>query len=261
MKHLFILFLLALMGVSTYAKLLVKNGLTHTHQSQAGMIVSGKIQIQNAGKTDERVKISKNDLMMDCTTNESSFTSPNSHARSLAKWLTTNVEERVLHPGEEYELLYSIVVPQDSTLHGSYWAVLMVEGNDPVTEQKPKTVSVGSKIRYAVQIITDINGEETPTLSFDKIDFKAVSDSVQVLKVKVKNESNLSVRPKVVLDLVNANGEKTSTVESSFRRLYPNSCGEYEVVLRNIPKGHYEGILMADYGQELFATNLDVDIK
>lgn len=260
MKSALFCILLIVYSSYTQAKLMVVNGLTHTFKSDAGAVLNGKIHIKNVGRIADRMVVYKNDLITDCA-NSSNFVEPNTHSRSLTNWLTTNVDERILQPNEEYELLYSIKIPNDSTLRGSYWGVFMIEGNSPLSEERKAGVMISSKARYAIQIITDIGQETPPSLTFDKVDFVSSSDSVKIVKVKLKNEGGVTTRTKMILDLINSNGEKVSTIESVFRRIYPNTCAEYELILKNVPKGRYEGLLMADYGQDLYATNIDIDIK
>lgn len=258
-----ILFLLFITTFSffSFAKIMVVNGLTHVHELETGVLASGKITLKNVGNSDERFIVYKNDLMTDCS-NNSNFAPANTHPRSLAKWVKTNVDERVLRAGEEYELLYEIQIPNDSSLRGSYWCVFMVEGDTPIGEEKKMGVTISSKARYAIQVVGNVGqNENQPLLNFDNIDFKSPSDSVKIVKVKVKNDGKASVRTKLILDIVNGNGEKLATTESAFRRIYPNACAEYELMIKNLPKGKYEGLLMADYGQDLFATNVDIDIK
>jgi len=255
-----LLFFLWLSSYSVWAKVMIVNGLTHTYSADNGQALTGKIQLKNTGKNAERVLIYKRDLMTDCG-GTYDFVAPNTHTRSLATWIATNVDERMLHPNEEYEVLYTVAVPKDSTLKGSYWSLLMVEGDTPLSEQQERGVNISSKTRYAIQVIVDVGTENMPPISFEKVNMESKSDTLKVLHVKIKNDGSTLVKPKLILDVMDSNGQKIKTFETSARKLYPNTCITFDLELTAIPKGSFEGILVADYGRDLFGTNLNIEIK
>ncbi|MCU0339056.1 MAG: hypothetical protein MUE30_04170 [Spirosomaceae bacterium] len=254
------LFLCALSASPTWAKVMIVNGLTHTYTAENGQTLTGKIQLKNTGKNPDRVLIYKRDLMTDCG-GTYDFVAANTHPRSIANWLTTNVDERILQPQEEYEVLYTIQVPKDSSLSGSYWSLLMVESDTPLSEQQEKGVSISSKTRYAIQVIADIGTENMPPIAFEKINMETPSDTLRVLHVKIKNDGKTLVKPKLLLDIFDGDGQKIKTFETPVRKLYPNTCVTFEMPLTAMPKGKFEGVLVADYGRDLFGTNLDIEIK
>lgn len=256
----FLFLLLLLNSFTATAKIVVLNGLTHIHNTGSGQVVTGKVQVKNVGLKPEKVLVYKKDLLQTCD-GKTDFAESGSQERSSAKWLETNIDEKLLKEGEEYEILYTIRIPQESSLSGSYWSMLMIEGADPVNEELQKGVSIGSKIRYAIQVITDIGITENPKLSFENILFKKISPQVKTVNVKLKNPGKFMVRPKLLLEIYSKDGQKLKVLESTSQKVYPLSCKDYEIEIKDLPKGTYDAILVADYGADLFGTNLVIEIE
>lgn len=256
----FLLFLFLFHSLSATAKIVVLNGLTHIHNTGLGQVVTGKIQVKNVGLKPEKVLVYKRDLLQTCD-GKNDFAVAGSQERSSAKWLETNIDEKLLKEGEEYEILYTIRIPQENVLNGSYWSMLMIEGADPVNEELQKGVSIGSKIRYAIQVITDIGTVENPKLSFENIFFKKTSPLIKTVNVKLRNPGTFMVRPKLLLEIYSKDGQKLKVLESTSQKVYPLSCKDYEIEIKDLPKGTYDAILVADYGADLFGTNLVIEIE
>ncbi len=67
--------------------------------------------------------------------------------------------------------MYEITVPDEVTAPGSYWSVIIVEPVDDIkpSDDKPG-VNITSVIRYAIQVITDIETEKAkPELKFESV--------------------------------------------------------------------------------------------
>ena len=259
-----LLLLLLLFSIPSFSGVVVLNGLTHVHSGEAGSVISGKIKIRNDSKRENRIIIYKQDLMLSCD-NISIFEYKdiNSNPRSMGSWLKVNVDEKILSPNEEYDLSYSINVPKNVTEKGSYWTVLMVEGADPIREQESQTLQVGSKIRYAVQLITELGSFESPKLQFENVEYrKGINTSFNnVVQVKLKNTGQYSVQTKVLLEIYDSKGTKLKVFQGSIRRIYPNLCNVFELEIKDLPKGVYDGVIIADNSKDLFGSNVSIKIE
>ena len=265
--RLFLISLLFLLVVLTnsFAGVAILNGLTHIHSGAFGSTLTGTIKMQNGGKKEARMLIYQQDMSLACD-KPVDYAGINSHERSLGRWIKTNVEERTLQPNEEYEVTYSIAIPADVKDKGTYWGIIMVEAADPIREETPQGLKIDSKTRYAIQIIMDVGIPVTGVLSFEKVDLaKKMVDSTKkfayTIAVKIKNSGVFYAKTKVNMEVFNSAGDKVKVIEGSPRRIYPNRCNDFEIEVKDLPKGKYEAVLVADNGKELFGSNISLEIE
>ena len=256
-----LLFLLVFLNFQvSNAGVVILNGLTHVHESASGQLITGVISLKNTDATEQRVIIYFNDLFQECG-KETVLTADFSHKNSIKNWLSTNVNEHVFKANEEYELIYTINVPNDVEIDGSYWGVLMVEIEKPIKEDELEFgVKLESKVRYGIQIIADIN-ERTPSeLEFYDIKIEE-PDGNKLINVDLKNLGNYYVEPTLMLEVFNANGEQAKKVEVKFKKVYPNSCKAFSLDISGLPKGAYTAVLIADYGKNIYSIDLEFENK
>lgn len=261
MKNIFFFWVVLLAGTfPAYSGVAILNGLTHTHQVQAGGQLTEKITVKNDGRKEARIVIYKQDLVFPCGGAASLYTESGSHTRSFNTWIKTNVEEKLLAPGEEYNIYYTIQIPSGPDNAGSYWTLLMVEGADPLREENSNGMVVNSKVRYGVQIIADVGAYQSPQLNFLDAKILSTPAKTKYLSARIQNAGTFSASVKVNLEIYNAAGQKIKTLEAITRRIYPDNCNQFEIDLGDLPPGKYESILVADNGKDLFGTNVSLEI-
>jgi hypothetical protein len=258
-KSLLFLFLILSFQASN-AGVVILNGLTHIHQSASGQLITGVIRMKNTDATEQRVIIYFNDLLQECGKG-TVLSADITHKNSIKNWLTTNVNEHVFKANEEYELIYTINVPNDVEIDGSYWGVLMVEVEKPIKEDELEYgVKLESKIRYGIQIIADINDRKPSELDFYDIKIEE-PDGNKLINVVLKNLGTFYVEPTLVLEVFNDQGEQQKKEEVKFKKVYPNSCKAFTLDISNLPKGAYTAVLIADYGENIYSIDLEFENK
>ena len=260
MKIYNVLFLLLFVSSNSFGSIVILNGLTHTHDIVSGNVTTGKIQVQNNGPKETKILIYSEDLIVSCD-KQVDYAKNNSHDRSLGRWISMNVYEKIIQSNEVYEIIYSISMPQNVQYSGSYWSAVMIEGVDPIKEDIDKGVKIDSKIRYALQIIANVGSIETSKISFENIGFTKRDSTTQQLKVKLKNNGIFSSSTKLSIEIYNNSGKQLKTIESALRRIYPEKCNEFEILIKDLPKGTYNGVLIADNGKDLYGANVTLEIN
>ena len=263
MKKTSILLLLLLSTIKSFSGVVILNGLTHVHSGEAGSQMSGKVKIRNDSSKENRIIIYKQDLILNCdNTSIFEYRDINSNPRTMGNWLMVNVDEKILAPHEEYDLNYSINIPKKVSEKGSYWTVLMVEGADPIREKESQSLQVGSKIRYAVQLITELGNVESPKLQFENVEYKKGQNvTSSVIQIKLKNVGQYSAQTKVLLEIYDSKGTKLKVFQGTIRRIYPSFCNVFELEIKDLPKGVYDGVIIADNSKDLFGSNVSIKIE
>jgi hypothetical protein len=242
---------------------MILNGLTHVHSGDAGTRINSKVKVRNDSSTENRIIIYKQDLVLSCDNNSIfEYKDINTNPRSMGSWLQVNVDEKILAPYEEYELSYTINVPKSLNQKGSYWTVLMVEEADPIRKEDNQALQVVSKIRYAIQLITEVGGFESPKLQFENVEYKkGVNTDFNVVQIKLKNTGLYSAQTKVLLEIYDSKGKKLKVFQGSLKRIYPNLCNIFDLELKDLPKGIYDGVIIADNSKDLFGSNVSIKIE
>ena len=260
MKWIALLSMILLMPLQMRASVVILNGLTHNHSiPTTATKVQGAIKVKNDGEKDSRILVYRQDLVSQCD-QQATYPEIGSHGRSLGAGLKTNVDERVIATKEEYDLRYTIEADPNRQ-PGTYWEVIMVEVADPVREETHSGVQVNSKVRYAIQVIVDIEPVEGPPLSYEKVIFEKVSADHSVLKVVLKNNGAYGARTNVLLEVYDSNGNKLKTTQPNTRMLYPGNCSTFEIPITDVPKGKYDCVIIADTQKDLFGSNISLQIE
>lgn len=249
---------LFLFPTAVLGRVSVLSGLTQIHKLQTGNQVTGKLILKNESSRASRVVIYQQDLMASCGESLGYFP-VNSHAKSMAKWVKPAVDERVLAPNEEYTLFYTIDVPAQGVETGSYWSVLMIEAADPLKEETSQGLKINSVVRYAIQLIGEMGAPEFPTLSVEDVEVVRNQDRLS-LNVRVRNNGLFSTIGKIQLEVYNDKQEKIQTFQGASKRVYPAYCNQFEVELKELPKGKYDCILILDNGRDLFGSTVNLEI-
>lgn len=266
MKNYFTIFLLFVVVFISKANIVINNGLTHSYDSQPGSTIKGNIEVQNIGESERRIIIYKEDLLRGCDGKELKVDSL-SHDRSSITWMTLGEFEKVLEPNEKFVIPYEIKVPENSELDGSYWNMILVEMAEAIDKTKDhRGISVSTKMRYGIQVITDIKATSEPKTTGEEIQFSDFKlnkeDSINVIQVQLMNQSIFRVNVSLVLDMFNEDGETVKSIELNPKKIYPNSCSTFDLYMDGVEPGNYSAQIIAGYGDgDLFGIDLDVELK
>src|ERR1035437_6673234 len=109
----------------------VLGSLKHIHNGKPGDVIKGEIKIQNNDNTDQEVKVYQTDLLYNLQDN-TFYDEPGSHKRSNAHWIQYSPKSVILKAKEVRIIQYEITLPQNDSLKGTYWSILMIEGVVPI---------------------------------------------------------------------------------------------------------------------------------
>jgi len=254
-------FIFLLSILYTNANIVVLNGLTHENRAQPGETYRGSIQIQNTGKNDKSVRVYQRDYWFSYT-GESKHDPAGTMARSNAGWISYNPELVTLDSSEVTTIDFEVTIPDNDTLRGTYWSVIMVEGiTPPDTTQIESGVRINTAIRYAVQIITNIGSTGVSDLQFLGLELARENED-NVLHVAVENTGERILRPEMNLELFDESGNTVGVIKSDPRKIFPGTSVMSTLVLEDIKPGNFNGVLVADCDEDrLYGTNLSLEIE
>lgn len=237
-------------------------GLTHQKKSNPGPgdIYKGSIVIKNAGTEPQEVKIYQTDyeFYFDGTNN---YGPPGKLKRSNADWISFNPHWLIIPPDDTSTVNYTVKVPDDPDLVGTYWSMLMVEGipegslQSSQSEKGKAKVGVTQIFRYGIQMITHIGDTGERQLKF--LETKLVREEARrVFQIDVENIGQRWLRPLLWLELYDETGTYIGKFEGGTKRIYPDTSVRYKIDLTDVPNGDYKALMVADCGEDyIFGAN------
>lgn len=246
-----LLFCLFTPSVST-AGVAVTSGLTYEKEAQPGETYKGAIQLRNPGEKPQEVKIYQTDYLFYCD-GSTIYGDPGKDPRSNADWITFSPRRLIIPPKGQSAVNYTVNVPDDQSLIGTYWSMLMIEGisfglPEEVRQEKNEiTVSIKQVMRYGAQMITQIGDTGTRKLKFLKTKLLKAGGK-RILQVDMENIGQRWLRPFLWAEVYNEKGMSTGKFEGRKSRIYPGTSVRFRIDLSQVPKGKYKALVVADCG-------------
>ncbi len=231
--------------------------LVHAYAVQPGESVEGLVVLSNADDQPQTVRLYLQDYHTD-DQGHPVYSAPGRHARSNAEWIALGQSTVTVPPGQHLAVPYTVRVPADATLVGTYWSALMVEPVEAeegsVAPDRP-VVTIRHVWRYAIHVVTDIAGTGEARLAFVRP--RLLDDGGNLaLQVDMVNEGVRWLRPKVWLEIYDQEGRLAARVDGGPARLYPGEVVRQRLRLGSLPPGAYEVLLVADDGDaHVFAAH------
>lgn len=240
----------------------VIGGATREHTVRPGEKTEGRIMLRNYSDSPARARLYQRDYIF-WADGRAEYGDPGGLERSNAPWIEfTPVELTV--PAEGYEYIsYTVEVPENDGLTGSYWSVLMVEPArediDPVAVGE--RVGVRIRTRQAIQMVTHIGETGERRLRFS--DRRLVSgDGERHLRIDVENTGQRYLRPTVWMEVYDTEGVALGRFEGGRRRIYPECSTRIKIDVSELPPGRYQAMVVADAGEEdVFGARYELEIK
>ncbi|MEW6376753.1 MAG: hypothetical protein AB1502_13290 [Thermodesulfobacteriota bacterium] len=260
-------FCLLFLSGNSFGAVSVIGELTRKYVVKPGGNYEGTVTLRNKGDKPQEVKIDKRDYLF-YKDGQNIFGEPSSHPRSNAQWISVSPSRLTVPPGETINVNFKIHVPEDSTLRGSYWSILMVEPVEPISpetlvksEDKKITMSLRIVIKHAIQIITDLGDTGTTKIKF--IDKKVVEkNGRRFLEIDIENTGERWVDPQLWVELFDQEGKAVGKFQGNKVRILPGCSSRFYVDINEIPKGKYKALLVADSSAEkVFGTRLNLKIE
>jgi hypothetical protein len=242
------------------AQIAVVGSTVEEHAAAPGQSYEGTILVRNLTTIPQPVRIYKSDYLF-YADGTSHFDDPGTTPRSNANWIKPSASSIVVPPSGEVTISYTISVPANDTLRGTFWSALMIEGAPtapPATGTKQ--VGVGAMIRYAVQLATHLPKSGSRKVAYSNHVLSTDSTGHRVFELDVQNTGERAYRPNLWVELYDANGVLRGRREQQRGLLYPGTSLKQRFVFDALPAGSYKAVVFADSGDDaVFASQYKLD--
>ena len=209
---------------------------------------TGTIRVRNTGASPQQAAVSSSDYRF-LADGRTFYEQPGTVARSNAAWVRFSPSRLTLAPGEEATVAYTVTVPAQAALRGSYWSVLMVETvDDAPAAVRAGRVGIAPAIRYAVQLATHV-GQAERRIALDGARLTA-EGGVKAFEVNVSNTGEQADRLELRVDLFDAEGAPAGRLSSTRGLVYPGTSIHQRFDLASLAPGTYRALLVVDTGSD-----------
>jgi hypothetical protein len=232
------------------AQIAVIGNAVDEHAAAAGERYDGTIVVRNLTAQPQPVRIYQTDYMF-FADGSSHFDSAGSTPRSNARWVTPGTRSLTIPPSSDVTLTYVVQVPAVDSLRGTYWSAVMVEAAPtapPATSARQ--LGIGSVIRYAVQVATQLPLVGSRKVRLTKDAFVADTSGTRRLDVIVQNSGDRAYRPALWIELYDAAGVLRARLERQRGLLYPGTSVKQSFTFGVLPAGSYKALFFADTGDD-----------
>lgn len=236
------------------AQITVHGSTVQEREAGAGTPYEGTVVVHNNGATAHGVRLYVTDYRF-FADGQSLFDAPGAHPRSNAAWLTVSPSRVTVPAGETMTVHYRVDVPPSTadSLQGTYWSMLMVEGEEPAADDSPAAagrLTTRTTVRHGVQIVTHVARTGAPRVDFAAPAAHTAPDGSRTLDVDLANVGDRASRLELSLELYDAQGRAAGTFRSSRGLVYPGCSIRQHFALGTLPPGDYTALLVADGGSE-----------
>jgi len=247
MNRIILIFLL-LLTTSLNANFFVQDEWTKVFNVSSGTSHRGTINIVNDSSDIVVVRVTQSDFIIS-DEDEDIYPEPGSYQRSNANWITVQ-SHITLQAQQDYLLPFTIDVPRNPGLSGSYWSIIFIEEVSALSETNPDIFQIN--LKYAIQVITTIISTESIDLSVESISYisstRSDVPSGESISLRLKNTGNSWVEANIKVDVYNDNAVFIGSFSLDKNRIYPGFSRQIYVPLRLRLHMNYHAIIVIDAG-------------
>lgn len=257
---------LAVCGASPGSAIDVVSDLTQEAVLQPGGRKEGKIILRNTADASVEVKVFQTDYMFRCD-GSNSYDKPGSCLRSNASWITFSPQQFSIPPRETLVVYYTVQVPKDAKLSGTYWSMLMVEPKPALDPEAPPSedgkvkVGIQTILRYGIQMVVHIG--TTGRREVKVLDKRlAAVDGKRALQLDIENTGDKWVRPTVWAEIYDEAGSHSGRFKCNRTRIFPGCSTRNSIDLSGLKAGKYQALVVIDNGDEsVWGAQYALEIK
>jgi hypothetical protein len=255
------LVLLAFLASGTaWSSVAVLGPLAYEHVAAPGQPYGGTLELQNTGDGPADVRVYQSDYFF-YADGRSLYGEAGVLPRSNARWVSVSPAQLRIPAGEKAVVRYAVQVPDDASLAGSYWSVIMVEPVEQSTTESgadKSGVEISQVLRFAIQIVTQIGSSGNVLLGFTRLQLQAV-DGLRSLLVDAENTGERWYRANVWAEIYDAEGRFIGRYDGGTFRMYPGTSARFTADLTGVQRGTYKALVVADCGgDDVFGANVDL---
>ena len=224
-----------------------------TYQLEPGDEVTGFVWMVNVGDEVVKAKAYLQDFSLPLG-EEPLLTEPAGVAkRSNASWIVLPFTYFEVPPFTRFPIPYTVRVPKEPQLHGSYWSVIAIESAEEFAVTDPEGIRIQVIKRFAYQMIVELG--ERSSFAFRVLDQRIdVSQEARRLVFDVENEGVFAIKPQPTVTVIDADGKCCGLFSCPRQIVYPLSSARFYVDISSLVPGHYPARVVFKHNKDHLLT-------
>jgi hypothetical protein len=224
------------------------------------------VELSNPRDMPQEVKIYQTDYVT-YADGRALFGDPGLLQRSNARWITFSPAQVTVPARDTALVRYTIQVPDDASLTGSYWSTLMIE---PIGEGSPESstvkpdqigLTIYQVIRYSMLIVAQVGRTGEVKAQFTDMQLTMDGDG-RVLVTDVVNTGDQWYIGHLWVELYDINGKLVGKFDGEERRLFPGSGARFPAPLTGVQDANYQALVVLDCGGDnVFGANVSIRVS
>jgi hypothetical protein len=245
------------------AQIAIVSSAVEEKEAIKGEVYTGRIVIYNGAATAQAIRVSQSDYAGSAEGTARSD-DPGVMPRSNVAWVGVQTQRVTVPPKSDVTVRYTVAVPQNDSLRGTYWSAIVVEAAEATpgattgrASQPP--IRTDSVTRYPVQVVTHIAATGTRTVRFDNPRASQDSTGAAAFDLDVVMTGDRAVRPRISVELYDAQGTLKAKEKQDRGLVYPGAVFHQRFDFGKLPPGTYKAVIVADTGAErLYASHFTI---
>lgn len=229
----------ALTGAPAWASGSVVGALSRDYDLAPGATATGTIEVA-ADADGWSIRVFQADFRTTATGRE--FPDAGTLPRSNAAWIRLPTGALDVAPDSVGTIPFSITLPENDTLAGTYWSVVMIETAPAAAELGRPGIRIVNRV--AVRITTSVLGTGETRIEFGTDRVSARADD-RTFETELTNVGDRMSATSVRLSLTGEDGTVVEAMADA-APLYPGCAATWRVPLPNLRPGFYSGLLVAE---------------
>jgi hypothetical protein len=251
-------------AVFIFGSINVNNGLSHKIMLKPGQEATEIISIVNSGEEPVKVTLYKKDYFyyFENSKQLTSYSSPSSLAQSNADWISIQIPEVLIPSGEESNIPFTVSAPNQSSLKGTYWSMIMIEPSAVESEVSKGKITIKNTIRYGIQVSTTVGVPEAGDKKIEILSRALSKDGeANYLQLVLKNIGIFSLNPSITMRTYdNETGSLTGEFEGNSGFLYPGTSRLYTIPFEGLKPGKYKIVVLIQDGDDVWGAQYNANL-
>jgi hypothetical protein len=227
-------------------EIIIQDEMTKIFNVTKGESGNGYISVYNQSLQNTSIKITQADYTYN-EQGESFFLEPGKFYRSNSTWIKAP-STLMIPAGRSVQIPFTFSTPNNNTLIGSYWSILLIEEEHNYADFVPADFYIN--YRYSIQIIHNIKGTGNIDIEFGDLNFME-----DFIALTLKNTGSLWVEANVKIDIYDENTAFIGSYTSEGERIYPDLSQRIVIPYKPLNKGSYYAVIVTDCGNNRIFGN------
>jgi hypothetical protein len=257
MKIIYLLFFLLTSPLT--GQIVVNSKLKQIYKASPGQKIVGSVQVTNSSEESCDCRFYTQDMVA-LVDGKYEYLEGGTLPRSASSWIKFHQDTIAIPSKVQGEVSYTLQVPQNNSLSGTYWTMILVEPHGKIKlPSQDGRFGIGTVYRTAIYLIVEIGdtGKYDVTLGMPEIKDNHFS-------VQVDNSGSRYVRLQPNLDLYDTKGKKIKEVKALPRLVFPGGAATFDYDLEQPIPGSYVGFVILEHTEDpsvLFGGKYPIEIK